>query len=281
MEKKSIGSPSQTALGQACLSKRQGGDDIVTKMLGVIFGLWLTGCATVSDQKYELKFQPQVGQKEVMKASLDTSIEAYENGKLKSKTSEKIEFQVFSRVTEVSKDGVQVLKKVLNKKGDLSLRELGFPEEGETMKFKLGAQGQVLNVLDEEPGSIFYLPFFILPGKSVGIGEAWNTELQWNMLHHPYTMLTKVESKLASQSTYKNVECFKIEFNTTSEALPQDANMNFQNSSTGYYLWEPKTSRVLYAETNFLNTLSLQNEAQSISRSTFKMEGVAASGSVQ
>jgi len=243
-------------------------------MTGLMLYLSFLSCATVSDQKYELKFQPQAGQKELMKASLDTSIEAYENNELKSKTNEKVEFQVLSRVAAVSNEGVVILKKVLSKKGDLSLRELGFPEEGEEMKFKLGVQGQVLFVDDEERGSIFYLPFFTLPSKLVGIGEAWNTELQWNMLHHPYTMLTKIESKLASQTNYKNTECFKIEFNTVSEALPKNPDMNFQNSSTGYYLWEPKTSRVLYAETNFLNTLSLQNEAQSISRSVFRMEEI-------
>src|SRR3989338_1243293 len=212
----------------------------------IIFCLCITCCSTVFDQ----------------------------NNKLKSKTNEKVEFQVLSRVAAVSNEGVVILKKVLSKKGDLSLRELGFPEEGEEMKFKLGVQGQVLFVDDEDRGSIFYLPFFTLPSKPVGIGEAWNTELQWNMLHHPYTMLTKIESKLASQTNYKNTQCFRIEFNTVSEALPKNPDMNFQNSSTGYYLWEPKTSRVLYAETNFLNTLSLQNEAQSISRSVFRMEEI-------
>ena len=234
----------------------------------------ITGCATVSNQKYELKFQPQTGQKEFMQASLDTSIEAYEKNKLKSTTREKIEFQTSSYVSAVEANSVSVIKKTLKKKGDLSLRELGFPEEGEEIKFKLGAQGQVLFVQDEEPGSIFYLPFFILPQTPVGVGEAWNSDFQWNMLHHPYTMLTKVESKLVSQTTYKNTECFRIDFNTVSEALPKNPNMDFQNSSKGYYLWEPKTSRVLYAETQFLNTLSLQNEAQSISRSTFTLEEV-------
>ncbi|MBI2608846.1 MAG: hypothetical protein HYW47_04510 [Deltaproteobacteria bacterium] len=234
---------------------------------GVLF--FIFGCATT----HELSFHPQEGEKSYMKAAFHMKTETYENNKLLETEAHHLSFGILSKIKKSEINGKIVLqKKVIEKKGDYSLRQLGFPELGEQIEFTLDARGQVLHVKNEEPGTIFYLPFFIFPKTKVAIGEKWQEEFQWNMLHHPFTVVTQVNSQFANIEKYKEIDCYKITFATTSKTLPQSDTVKFDNSSSGYYLWDSQKNHILYAETHFLDTLTLNTGKNIVTRSEFVLE---------
>ncbi len=212
-----------------------------------------------------------------MQASFAMKTENYIHNKIKETKYENVEFEILSTVKKINPDGSVILaKKVLSKKGTMSLRDLGFPEKGEELLFTLDPRGTVLDVSGEEPGSIFYLPFFIFPKKEVERGETWEEEFQWNATNQPFTILTKLQSRFVGMQKYNEKNCLRVDFKALSLGLPQNSDMDFNNSSEGYYLWHKETNHVLYAETHFLDMLSTVDNTQSVTLSTFKLEDFSA-----
>ncbi|MBI2027609.1 MAG: hypothetical protein HYS98_07415 [Deltaproteobacteria bacterium] len=234
--------------------------------------LFIVGCAT-----YPLRFKPQPGEKSLMQAEFSVKTETYQNNRLIQLDEDFVSFGIQSSIKNIEPTGaILISKKTVNKKGKLPLRNLGFPEKGEEMFFTVDSRGLVLSVKGEQPGSLFYLPFFIFPKKElVSLGATWEEEIQWNSQFQLLAMITTISSKLSAMEPCQNqagFSCYRIEFKTTSHPTPLAEEVHLSDSSTGYYLWDPKNNKVTYAETHFIDTLALDDRNQSISRSIFKLK---------
>jgi hypothetical protein len=93
---------------------------------------------------------------------------------------ENVDFEVQTTTKEVFPGGeVSYLVQTLNRKGDVPLHDLAFPEPGERLEQIMTRSGRVLKAGEYPPESIFFLPPIPLPIDAVSVGDTWSLRHRW------------------------------------------------------------------------------------------------------
>lgn len=129
-----------------------------------------------------LSFELKLGSSPELKysSSIYSKIKEYKNDQLTRERTERTDFEVASQGVLAPKDQVWIKLKTLNKEGPQDLHELGLPELGQEMLFKLSPNARVLEVEGQPLGSFFYIPPIPLPeAGAVKKGSTWVRRFQW------------------------------------------------------------------------------------------------------
>ncbi|MEZ4873034.1 MAG: hypothetical protein R2827_12510 [Bdellovibrionales bacterium] len=166
----------------------------------------LCGCAGASklrstgDQQLSkgIFYRPVEGSRETQTYLSYSETRKYEENELIHKKIEEVAFDVEALVKKVDENLGQVLVEVTtrNKRGDVDLHALAFPENDETLKFVFDEKYNVL-LADQFPRtSLFYIPPVFLPLETVEVGGTWSNKKEWLGLYNNLPLRIDVTSIL-------------------------------------------------------------------------------------
>lgn len=105
----------------------------------------------------------------------------------------------------------ELLTKTIARDGSGNLRELGFPELGEEIRFELTPQGEVLKAGDYPKDSLFFVPSVPIPSRTVSVGETWRLLHSWVGAENNLPLTVDLVAILKALYTCGNRKCADIE----------------------------------------------------------------------
>lgn len=199
----------------------------------------------------ELKAAP--GRKEIAAQCSEATTSFSEKGALRRKRIESVDFKSLTKnkgiVEENGLKGISQELKVIEKKGNVNLRDLAYPEEGETLDFILTPQGQVLKAGDYPKNSLYYVPSIPLPEHPVDIGNRWDKVSKWRSLNNDIELTATLHSELMGFKPCGNHNCAVVKVFGQIEMPKAITKTNkFSHLVEGQYLFEPESGILVWAE---------------------------------
>ena len=239
----------------------------------LILAVLNSSCAHLpsSSKVYELKIHGEVGDQE--RSSIDLSSETffYENKELSHKTVRVLGVKIQSEILEFDSNGnIWVRNSTTEKEGNENLHGFGFPELHEAIDMKLNPYGRVLDVKGFQKDSIFYLPPVLLPTHLVKINDSWKETFRWMGEGQPEYLKTTIECTLLDEEDWEGEMVLKIQMIATTTLDEKNVEFTFSSDSDGYFLWDPKKSVVVYAQSEAKDeTKALHAKSSSVTHTKF------------
>ncbi|MCM2282208.1 MAG: hypothetical protein NDI61_10215, partial [Bdellovibrionaceae bacterium] len=135
--------------------------------------------AVTVEDAVELQLGAGGSRTETLKHVSRTVSKSYERGRLRDQQENSVEFETQSDIHPRSDGVVEQSVRTLEKKGNIDLRLLAFPEPGETLDLRLTKDGRVLRAGRYSKESVFFVPPISLPSEPVRVGDTWVLVAEW------------------------------------------------------------------------------------------------------
>lgn len=160
------------------------------------------------------------------------------------------EFNIQRHTLHLSENGeMQFRVNTSNKKGNMSLKDMGFPEPNETLLEVIDSYGKPVVVKDYPMGSVFYLPRISLPENPVSAGDKWSYRGRWISMDTGWPFEIEINSRLVSWSDCMGTLCAVIDFDAR-VILPEDFPLRstIKSKIKGRLHYSPHSFDVLWGE---------------------------------
>lgn len=158
-----------------------------------------------------LRLSAQAGRVEVTKHASRSVSKSFDQGKLKSLDESSAQFEVRTEIRDRPDGTIEQWLQTTKKSGDLDLRSLAFPEEGEKLGLLLTRQGRVLSAGEYPPDSIFFVPPVSLPAGPVAVGDTWELVAQWKNFEDDTPFQLEMVSILKGYVACGDDQCADVE----------------------------------------------------------------------
>lgn len=179
-----------------------------------------------------------------------SDVKVYDKGKKTREYTDFAEFNIQRHTLHVSENGeMQFRVNTSDKKGNMSLNDMAFPEPNETLLEVIDSYGKPLVVKDHPMGSVFYLPRISLPQNSVKEGDRWSYRGRWISKDTGWPFEIEINSKLLAWADCEGTLCAVIEF-TAGIILPDDFPLRstIKSKIKGRLHYAPHSFDVLWGE---------------------------------
>ncbi len=139
---------------------------------------------------------------------------SYTEGQLIRDRTEEVDFTIQTQVRDYDSNSglLRFEVKTLKKEGVIPLRDLAFPELGETIDYVVQKSGKVLKAGAFRPDSLFYVPSLPIPKGPVQVGDTWSLTHAWiSGANHIPLQLEAVGILKAIEGCGKDSICARIE----------------------------------------------------------------------
>lgn len=226
------------------------------------------GCSSLSKTKegeWSGRMTPRSEQLEATRYQYQ-SVDLFFNqeGLVRERT-ENADFVVLTRYIEYDKDKDrwQAVSMTSQKEGPVELNDLGFPEKNERIEYTLDSRGRVYKAGKHEPQSLFFIPAFPYPMKSVAPKTSWDYEHDW-ITKKGLPMKLKVKATLLDKETcYKSKgTCWKVDLKGEVVPPAELGQKNFKSIFKGQCWIDENTGFVVQSWTSSYE--SIQSDADKI-----------------
>ncbi len=159
----------------------------------------------------ELRLSDRTGRVEVFKYASRSVSESFDRGRLRDREESSAEFEVRTEIRGRPGGVVEQLAQTTRKTGNIDLRSLAFPEEGEKLDLRLTRQGRVLRAGTYLPDSVFFVPPISLPDGPVSAGDTWELVAQWRSFEDGTPFQLEIVSILKGFVACGDDQCADIE----------------------------------------------------------------------
>ncbi|PIT99005.1 MAG: hypothetical protein COT74_12230 [Bdellovibrionales bacterium CG10_big_fil_rev_8_21_14_0_10_45_34] len=242
----------------------------------VILLLAFTGCTSgqkhvdmiEGDSPLNIRFKPQVGQKEVTDYKYHSLTRTTNKGQVNFEREEDLTFsvqaEVLSERTESEITVYDYAMETLRKDGQENLNNMAFPELGEKIVWTLNDRTQVLKVANKLPGSIFYVPLIPIPDKPIKVGDTWESLYHWNASNSQLKMVLELTTLLKSHfRCQKSHECIELQY--SGEVNPSEARLvgvGMKSVLEGTMVYDLTASAIVMSKTN--NSEEIAQDSSSV-----------------
>lgn len=228
---------------------------IATSFYLIIFStIYLTACQSSPLTPVDVKKPLELHAQSVKGATsnsfykTESQVVVLDKKKVSRKYKEFAEFNIKRKTLHVNEKGqVQYLTTTSDKKGNMTLTDLAFPEPGNVLYEMIDKFGQPVVVKDYPIGSVFYLPKVALPKTKVKPGDEWSYKGRWISQDTGWPFELNLISKLKEWSSCEGTLCAIVTF-TGFVKLPEDFPLESQLTSEikGQYYYTPFSNEILW-----------------------------------
>lgn len=179
-----------------------------------------------------------------------SDVVVYDKKKVSKKYTNSVEFKIDRRTINVNENGdIQFRTVTTDKKGNIELKDLAYPEPGQELYEMIDKHGKQLVVKDMPIGSIYYVSRVALPKNPVKVGDTWLYNARWISEATGWPFEITLNSKLKAWSDCDGLMCAIITFEGA-VSLPEDFPLKATLSSKikGEYYYSPVSHEVLWGE---------------------------------
>lgn len=188
-----------------------------------------------------------------------SAVKVLDKGQTTRAYSEFADFKIQRHTLHVSENGeMQFRVTTSDKKGNMSLNDMSFPEPNETLLEVIDQFGTPVVVKDHPMGSVFYLPRVSLPRNKVKEGDTWSYRGRWISKETGWPFEIEINSKLLAWADCEGTLCAVIEFNA-GIILPEDFPLRSEIKSRikGRMHYSPHSFEVLWGESHSEEVFSI------------------------
>ncbi len=215
----------------------------------------ISGCQSSStknnlNRAIELDAQSIKGSVALSTYKSESKVTVLDKGKVSRKYKDSVQFKIDRRTINVSENGDMQFKIVTSdKKGNIELKDLAYPEPGQELYEMVDKAGKHLVVKDMMIGSIYYISRVALPSQPVKPGDTWSYRARWISEATGWPFEISIISKLESWSDCDGLMCATVSF-TGEVILPEDFPLKatLESDIKGKYHYSPVSYEVLWGE---------------------------------
>lgn len=219
----------------------------------IFFVLFLASCSHLPAKlsprpAQKLRLVPKVGEADRTRYISHSVTENFENGVLRSKKREDVEFLVETKVQEVDAINrrIHLEMTTLEQDGAAQLRDFAMPALGEKIRMIVDDQLEVYAAGGYPKDSIFFVPPLSLPEKPVKPGDTWNMSAEWKTFQGvPLRM--QLVSVLKDFVNCGQFQCADVEVSGDVEILQMSPDLRFRSEVNGRYLFVVERGMVIWS----------------------------------
>ncbi len=131
-------------------------------------------------KEYELKLKSKAGKKDQISYQAISITQTMKPGNVQEEKTSITDFTIVEEsLPSLNPNEIKAKIKTLKKNGPAGLRDMAFPELGQSINVTYSPYAEVLKAGDEGKNSVFYVPPVSLPKEKVSVGDTWVLDAQW------------------------------------------------------------------------------------------------------
>lgn len=208
------------------------------------------------NQPVDLLWVGTPGRTEKSRYYSHSSTRSYDGLAIRHQREEIVEFVVQSKVTKVDAQTQQSTYEImtLEKDGPVNLKDMAFPELGETLELVLTKKAKIVSAGTYPKTSIFFVPPVSLPNSPVEVGSTWTLTHEWMSLNNGMRLQLNLVTILKGvYECGQNDRCFEMEVSGDVELpdmknVPASSSAHLESKVNGRILYSQKTSSIIWSD---------------------------------
>lgn len=185
-----------------------------------------------------------------------SSTRSFEGLTIRHQREEIVEFAVQSKVTKVDAQNQQSTYEIstLEKDGPVNLKDMAFPELGETLELVLTKKAKIVSAGTYPKTSIFFVPPISLPNSPVEVGSTWELTHDWMSLNNGMRLQLNLVTILKGvYECGQNDQCFELEVSgdvalPDMKNAPAGSNTHLESKVTGRLFYSQKSASIVWSD---------------------------------